>query len=200
MAKTSAIPGWQLAVLILTGTVVGVVVVSCLYWAQTVFIPVALAVFLTFLLAPLVTVLQRRGLGRLPSVLLVVCWRRLLLGGGVWLVTAQVTSLAGEVPKYTENIKGKVKSLRHLGQGSVTGTPGEDDPGHYRGVESAARRASEGEDAGQAGGWRPRRSRPPWCCSRRARPGWRGCRPCSVPCWRRSAAWPWPWCWSSSCC
>jgi predicted PurR-regulated permease PerM len=43
-----------------------------------------------------------------------------LLGGVGWLVTAQVTSLAGEVPKYTENIKGKVKSLRHLGQGSVT--------------------------------------------------------------------------------
>ena len=106
--------------LILTGTVVGVVVVTCLYWARTVFIPVALAVFLTFLLAPLVTALQRRGLRRLPSVLLVVMLAGALLGGVVWLVTAQVTSLAGEVPKYTENIKGKVKSLRHLGQGSVT--------------------------------------------------------------------------------
>ena len=55
MAKTSAVPGWQLAVVILTGTVVGVVAVTCLYWARTVFIPVALAIFLTFLLAPLVT-------------------------------------------------------------------------------------------------------------------------------------------------
>ena len=113
-------PGWQLALLILTGTVVGVVVVTCLYWAQTVFIPVAAAVFLTFLLAPLVTALQRRGLRRLPSVMLVVLLAAALLGGVVWLITAQVTSLAGEVPKYTENIKGKVKSLRHLGQGSVT--------------------------------------------------------------------------------
>ena len=120
MAKTSAIPGWQLAVLVLTGTVVGVVVVTCLYWAQTIFIPVALAVFLTVLLAPLVTALQRRGLRRLPSVLLVVMLAAAVLGGGVWLVTTQVTSLAGEVPKYTENIKAKVKSLRHLGQGSVT--------------------------------------------------------------------------------
>ena len=106
--------------LILTGTVVGVVVVSCLYWAQTVFIPVALAVFLTFLLAPLVTALQRRGLRRLPSVILVVMLAAAVLGGVVWLVTAEVTSLAGEVPKYTENIKVKVKWLRHLGQGSVT--------------------------------------------------------------------------------
>lgn len=106
--------------MILTGTVVGVVVVTCLYWAQTVFIPVALAVFLTVLLAPLVTALQRRGLRRLPSVLLVVMLAAAVLGGVVWLVTAQVTSLAGEVPKYTENIKDKVNALRHLGQGSVT--------------------------------------------------------------------------------
>ena len=113
-------PGWQLALMILTGTVVGVVVVTCLYWAQTVFIPVALAVFLAFLLAPLITALQRRGLRRLLSVIVVVMLAGALLGGAVWLVTAQVTSLAGEMPKYTENIKGKVKSLRHLGQGSVT--------------------------------------------------------------------------------
>ena len=109
-----------MALVILTGTVVGVVVVSCLYWAQAVFIPVALAVFLTVLLAPLVTALQRRGLRRLPSVLLVVMLAAAVLGGVVWLVTAQVTSLAGEAPKYTENIKAKIKSLRGLGQGSVT--------------------------------------------------------------------------------
>ena len=120
MAKTSAVPSWQLALIILTGTVVGVVVVSCLYWARTVFIPVALAVFLAFLLAPLVATLQSRGLRRLPSVIMVVVLAAALLGGVVWLVTAQVTSLAGEVPQYTENIKGKVKLLRHLGQGSVT--------------------------------------------------------------------------------
>ncbi len=113
-------PSWQLAIVILTGTVVSVVMVTCLYWARTVFIPVALAVFLTFLLAPLVTALQQHGMRRLLAVILVVVLAGGLLGGGIWLITAQVTSLAGEVPKYTENIKDKVKSLRHLGQGSVT--------------------------------------------------------------------------------
>jgi predicted PurR-regulated permease PerM len=113
-------PSWQLAIVILTGTVVSVVMVTCLYWARTVFIPVALAVFLTFLLAPLVTALQQHGMRRLIAVILVVVLAGVLLGGGIWLITAQVTSLAGEVPKYTENIKDKVKSLRHLGQGSVT--------------------------------------------------------------------------------
>jgi predicted PurR-regulated permease PerM len=120
VTKTSTTPGWQLALVILAGTVVGLVVVTCLYWARTVFIPVALAVFLTFLLAPLVAVLQRRGLRRLPAVILVVMLAGTLLGGGVWLVSAEVTSLAGEVPKYTGTIKGKIKALRHLGRGSVT--------------------------------------------------------------------------------
>ena len=113
-------PSWQLAIMILTGSVVSVVIVTCLYWARTVFIPVALAVFLTFLLAPLVTALQQHGMRRLLAVILVVVLAGVLLSGSVWLITTQVTSLAGEVPKYTENIKDKVKSLRHLGQGSVT--------------------------------------------------------------------------------
>lgn len=119
MAKSSVAPAWQRALVVLTGTVVGVVVVSCLYWAQKVFIPVALAVFLAFLLAPLVTILQRRGLRRTPAVVLVVLLAALALGGVGWLATAEVTSLAGDLPTYTENINGKVRSLRQMGQGSV---------------------------------------------------------------------------------
>ena len=81
MAKASVIPVWQRALIILTSAVVAVIVVSCLYWAQKIFIPVALAVFLTFLLAPLVTILQRRGLGRTPSTILVVLLAVVVLGG-----------------------------------------------------------------------------------------------------------------------
>lgn len=119
MAKVSAAPGWQRSLVVLTGTVVGVVVVSCLYWAQIVFVPIALAVFLTFLLAPLVTILQRRHLGRLPSVILVVVLAALVLGGVVWLVTVEVASLSENFPTYTENIQGRIRSLRQEGKGSI---------------------------------------------------------------------------------
>lgn len=119
MAKISAAPGWQRSLVVLTGTVVGVVVVCCLYWAQVVFIPVALAVFLTFLLAPLVTILQRRHLARLPSVILVVMLAALVLSGVVWLVTVEVASLSNDFPTYTENIQGRIRSLRQEGQGSA---------------------------------------------------------------------------------
>ncbi len=46
--------------IVLAGTVVATAVIACLYWAQAVFIPVALAVFLPFVLSPAVTALQRR--------------------------------------------------------------------------------------------------------------------------------------------
>src|SRR5262245_28643211 len=81
MAKRSPVPAWQRALVVLTGTVVGVVVVACLYWAQVIFIPLALAVFFTFLLSPLVMALQRRRLPRAMAVVVVVAAAVLILGG-----------------------------------------------------------------------------------------------------------------------
>jgi predicted PurR-regulated permease PerM len=119
VSKASATPGWQRALVVLTGTVVGVVVVAALYWAQVVFIPVALAVFLAFLLNPPVRLLQQRGLGRIPSVLLVVLLAGLLMGGLGWLAVRQVTGLLGQLPNYTANVKAKIKSLQESGGGSA---------------------------------------------------------------------------------
>jgi predicted PurR-regulated permease PerM len=119
MAKTGLIPDWQRAVIVLTATVVTVVVVAGLYWAQTVLIPFALGIFLSFLLSPLVRGLQRRGLGRVPSVLLVVTLAAGLLFGAGWVVTAQISGLLQELPQYTDNIKARVHSLRDMGQGTV---------------------------------------------------------------------------------
>ena len=59
--------GWAMVALVVAG----------LYWLQGVLIPLALAVLLTFLLSPVVSTLQRRGLGRVPAVLVTVCPRPL---------------------------------------------------------------------------------------------------------------------------
>lgn len=88
-----------------------------LLWGRPVLIPIALAMLLSFLLTPIVKVLQAHGLGRLLSVLVtvstvaVVC---LCLG---WMVTRQVTGLLAELPENTANIRAKVKTLRQLGSG-----------------------------------------------------------------------------------
>src|SRR5262249_55898110 len=74
----------QTALSVLTYTVVGVVVITCLYWAQTIFIPLAMALFLTFLLAPLMMRLQRWGLGRAPAVVATLLCALLVAAGGGW--------------------------------------------------------------------------------------------------------------------
>ena len=112
VTKTSTGAGWQRAVITLTGTVVGVVVVVTLYWAQSVFIPVALAAFLTFLLSPFVTWFRQRGLPRTPAVIMVVLFAATVLGGVGWLVTDQIGSLLRELPKYRHNIQDKVQSFK----------------------------------------------------------------------------------------
>jgi len=61
-----------------------VLAVATLYWAQEVFIPLALALLLAFILSPLVAGLQRRGFRRVPAVLLVVLFVFTLLGGITW--------------------------------------------------------------------------------------------------------------------
>jgi predicted PurR-regulated permease PerM len=94
-----------------------VLTTATLYWAQKILIPLALAVLLAFVLNPVVAVVQRRGLGRVPSVILVACLSFLLLGGiGVGL-TLQVKRLVAELPKYKENVATKVAGLRDMSQG-----------------------------------------------------------------------------------
>jgi predicted PurR-regulated permease PerM len=96
-----------------------VLIIASLYWAQAVLIPVALAILLTFLLTPVAGALERLGLRRLPSVILVVILTFFLLGGIGWIVTLQFGSLANELPKYTRNIRQKIADVRGAGKGGA---------------------------------------------------------------------------------
>jgi predicted PurR-regulated permease PerM len=118
MAHRAPGPQWQRAIVLLSGTVISVVAIAILYFAQSIFIPVALAIFLTFLLSPLVSRLRALGVRRTPAVILTVCAAALVLGLSGWIVTAQISSLLRELPKHTETVKAKVKSLKQLAGGS----------------------------------------------------------------------------------
>jgi predicted PurR-regulated permease PerM len=104
---------------LLVGLATLLLVLVLLYWTRVVLIPVALAILLTFLLDPVVSLLQCRGLPRTPAVILVVVVAFFILGGMGWMVTWQFTTLAYELPQYTENLKHKVADLRGLGRGGV---------------------------------------------------------------------------------
>ena len=61
-----------------------VLIIASLYWAQAVLIPIALSIMLTFLLSPVASASERIGLGRLPSVILIVVLTFSLLAAN-WL-------------------------------------------------------------------------------------------------------------------
>jgi predicted PurR-regulated permease PerM len=83
-----------------------------LYVARAVLVPVALAVLLTFLLAPPVIRLQRLGLPKVVAVLAVVTLAFALLGGVGWLVTRQILTLAGELPQHRPRVEAKIENLK----------------------------------------------------------------------------------------
>ena len=119
MARVHPVPMWQRAIILLSGTVVGLVVVLGLHWGRPVLIPIALAVLLTFLLNPIVRTLQRQGLGRVCSVMAAVSTAGIVLMCLGGMVTRQVAGMLAELPQNTANIKAKVKTLRELGSGPL---------------------------------------------------------------------------------
>ncbi len=96
-----------------------VLVTGSLYLARPVLMPVAVAMLLTFLLSPAVVALQRRGVARTLSVLVVVLLTVSVLGGVGWLLAIQVKNLANELPKYQDNIRQKIADVRWAGRGTV---------------------------------------------------------------------------------
>ena len=99
-------------------TLVAVVLVGAiLYLAREVFIPFALALLLSFLLAPLVTRLQRIKVPKVPAVVLVVSFAGAAIAAIGWLVSVQIYDLADKLPNYQATIQKKLKDLQPRGPG-----------------------------------------------------------------------------------
>src|SRR5687768_4888536 len=94
-------------------------ITASLYLAKAVFIPVILAILLAFLLSPPVIALQRRRLGHLAEVIVVVVLACALLGVLGWTVFQQLASLIDELPRYQQNIMHKIADIQGAGKGSL---------------------------------------------------------------------------------
>jgi predicted PurR-regulated permease PerM len=104
----------------LATVLMAVVVVAALYFGREVLVPIALAVLMSFVLAPLVKLLQRWFLPRIVAVAIVV----LIAFGAVFslgsLMVSQVNQLAGDLPRYQSTLREKIHSLRAAA--AATGT------------------------------------------------------------------------------
>lgn len=87
-------------------------IVAALYFGRDVFVPMALSILLSFVLAPLVRALQNFRVPRAISVIGVVllAFSIIFAIGGV--IAAQMTQLARELPLYESNMRAKIQSLR----------------------------------------------------------------------------------------
>src|ERR1044072_850584 len=83
------------------------IVLGLLYFGQEVLIPLALAVLFAFLLAPVVTLLERLRLGRVFSTLMVVFAGVALLGGFGWIVEQRFVEIVDKLPEYRQGIQTK---------------------------------------------------------------------------------------------
>ena len=95
-----------------------IAVISVLYLARAVLIPLAFAITLALILTPAVAWLQRIRLGRAPAVALVMVVTIAAAGGIGLVIFNQLVGVANELPKYQQNIHNKLKAMRTPGKGA----------------------------------------------------------------------------------
>lgn len=96
------------------------IMVAALYFARDVLIPIALAVLLSFVLSPLVTVLRRGGLGRTPSVIMAIAVALLLVLAVASLIAGQLAGLVEQAGRYEVTVEQKIETVRDATMGRLS--------------------------------------------------------------------------------
>lgn len=93
-------------------------VVAILYFGKEVLLPLAIAVLLTFALAPISSRLRKLGLPRIPAVIITVVLAFLVLVLFGLVVAGHIAEVAQNLPAYQGNIIAKIRSLQESGTDS----------------------------------------------------------------------------------
>jgi predicted PurR-regulated permease PerM len=97
-----------------------IVVVAVLRLAQDLFVPLALAILLTFLLAPIVARLRRWHINRLIAVIVSIVLALALIGGVGAVIFGQLSDLAHQLPQYELALRQHIAHLRGFMRGGIT--------------------------------------------------------------------------------
>jgi len=100
--------------------ILAVIIIMTLYFGREIIIPIALAILLSFVLAPLVGLLQRMRVPRGLAVVSVVVIAFALIFAMGSLLASQLTQLAGDLPRYQSTITEKIQSFRDTTAGRGT--------------------------------------------------------------------------------
>ena len=125
MARRPVCPPWQKAVILLSGVVCAAVTVALLSWGRMILMPMAVAVFLAFILSPIVRFLVRHRIPHGPAVVMTTTFAVLVSLGLVWGLTQQLASLTMTLPDHRERIIGKVTAIKAWASQGTTNRLGE---------------------------------------------------------------------------
>jgi predicted PurR-regulated permease PerM len=100
--------------------ILAVIIIMMLYFGREIIIPIALAILLSFVLAPLVVLLQRIHVPRGLAVVSVVILAFALIFAMGSLLASQLTQLAGDLPRYQSTISEKIQAFRDTKAGRGT--------------------------------------------------------------------------------
>jgi predicted PurR-regulated permease PerM len=95
-----------------TNFVILAIIVAALYFTRDILVPIALAVLLSVLLAPLVRILQRRRLPRWLAVMCTVVGALAVALSLATMVMIEVNQLVSDLPRYQATLASKVHNLR----------------------------------------------------------------------------------------
>lgn len=98
----------------------GFMIIVTLYFGREILVPIALAILLSFVLAPLVELLQRVRVPRGLAVVSVVVMAFALIFAMASLLATQLTQLAGDLPRYQSTMSEKIQSFRETTAGRGT--------------------------------------------------------------------------------
>lgn len=114
-ARPAARPklGGDSGIIVLFGTI------AALYFARQILIPFAFALILTFLLTPVVALLQKLRTGRVVSVLTTVLLSIVALGSIGWIIVNQLVDVANQLPLYRDNIHAKIEAFHFPATGEL---------------------------------------------------------------------------------
>src|ERR1700752_4615837 len=115
MPRSDGVPG--LRILVPLATII--LLVATLRYARDVLVPLFLAILLTFVLSPLASRLEKAGLRRTFSVVIVSVLFIAAAVGLAVVVGHQVVNVASEIPLYRDNIDRKLDSIRSVGNGKL---------------------------------------------------------------------------------
>src|SRR4030081_1743726 len=100
--------------------ILAVIIILTLYFGREIIIPIALAILLSFVLAPLVGLLQRVRVPRGLAVVSVVIIAFALIFAMGSLLATQLTQLASDLPRYQSTMSDKIQSFRETTAGRGT--------------------------------------------------------------------------------